>query len=134
MAVNNKIVETYLKYFEDGEVIVSFEGNEEDIERVRNFVEHMYDEPEMYECDNQEDNQEEEDLVNSPRHYNSGKIETIQKIDAIVDGLPAKEAYYLGNVIKYADRAGLKDDAEQDLAKASAYAYRLVYGHWRKDN
>lgn len=71
------------------------------------------------------------DSISHPYHYASHGIETIDKIEAVVDGLPAKEATLLANIIKYVDRAGLKDNAEKDLAKANAYAHRLVYGHWR---
>lgn len=75
---------------------------------------------------------EEYDAVSRPYHYASHGIETIDKIEAVIDGLPAKKAALLANVIKYVDRAGLKDDAKKDLDKANAYAHRLVYGHWRK--
>lgn len=74
------------------------------------------------------------DMVNKPRHYCDGKLETIQKIEAVIEGLPAKEASCLANVLKYFDRAGLKDDAEQDLDKANNYAHRLVYGEWRHEH
>ena len=71
--------------------------------------------------------------VDSPSHYTSGNVETIAKIEQVVDGLDAKSAYLLGNIIKYVDRAGLKDgeDAECDLAKANNYAHRLCTGEWR---
>ena len=58
-------------------------------------------------------------------------IETIEKIETVVDGLPAKQAYLLGQIIRYCDRAGLKDDVSTDLGKANNYAHRLVYGEWR---
>jgi len=74
------------------------------------------------------------DMVKSPLHYCDHGVETIKKIECVIDGLPAKEAYLLGNIIKYTDRAGLKDDAAQDLSKANNYAHRLVTGEWRKDN
>lgn len=80
------------------------------------------------ECDCKKD---EYNVIDRPSHYCSHGIETINKIEAVIDGLPAKEAYLLASVLKYVDRAGLKDDAEQDLNKANAYAHRLVYGHWR---
>lgn len=72
----------------------------------------------------------EYNVINRPAHYCSHGIETIDKIEAVIDGLPAKEAYLLSNILKYFDRAGLKDDAEQDLKKGNAYACRLVYGQW----
>lgn len=73
------------------------------------------------------------DDVDKPYHYASHGLETIKKIEAIIDGLPAREAAMLANIIKYSDRAGLKNSAEEDLAKANNYAHRLVYKHWRGD-
>ena len=69
--------------------------------------------------------------VDNPAHYTAGKVETIDKIEAVVEGLPAPQAVLLANVIKYVDRAGLKGDAGEDLAKANNYAHRLVFGDWR---
>lgn len=74
------------------------------------------------------------DMIDRPSHYRSGEIETIKKIEAVVDGLPARESYLLGNIIKYIDRAGKKDDAYQDMSKANNYAHRLVYGEWRHEH
>lgn len=73
----------------------------------------------------------EESAVDNPAHYTAGKVETIDKIEAVVEGLPASQAVLLANVIKYVDRAGLKGDAGEDLAKANNYAHRLVFGDWR---
>ena len=70
------------------------------------------------------------EVVDSPGWY-GGPVETIDKIEAIVDGLPPREAYLLGQVLRYADRAGRKDEAATDLGKANNYAHRLVYGRWR---
>lgn len=72
----------------------------------------------------------EYDIITHPSHYCSHGIETIDKIEAVTKGLPANKAIMLANVIKYLDRAGYKDDAEQDLKKAHAYAYRLVFDRW----
>lgn len=47
--------------------------------------------------------------------------------------LPAREAFLLGQVIRYADRAGEKDDPAIDLGKANNYAHRLITGDWRCD-
>lgn len=79
-----------------------------------------------------DDNDEEYNDVYKPSHYCSHGIETTEKIEHVIDGLPAKQAAMLFNVLKYFDRAGFKNDAEQDLAKANAYAHRLVYGCWPK--
>ena len=73
--------------------------------------------------------------VMNPTHYTNGKIETIDKILAVVDGLPSEQAYLLGKIIRYVDRCEDKhDDPTQDLGKANNYAHKLVYGHWRKDD
>ncbi len=69
--------------------------------------------------------------VDSPAHYTAGAVETIDKVEAVTDGLDSRAAVALGNVIKYCDRAGLKGDAAEDLAKANNYAHRLLYHHWR---
>lgn len=70
--------------------------------------------------------------VLSPTHYTSGSLETIDKILFVIDGLPAEEAYLLGQIIRYVDRCeGKHAEPMQDLAKANNYAHRLVYGHWR---
>ena len=74
------------------------------------------------------------DNVDKPYHYASHGLETIKKIEAIIDGLPAREAAMLANIIKYSDRAGLKNSAEEDLAKANNYAHRMVFGHWRGES
>lgn len=76
----------------------------------------------------------EYDAVDHPYHYTSHGMETIDKIEAVIDGLPAQQASALANVLRYFDRAGLKDDAKQDLNKANNYAYRLCTGHWRHEN
>lgn len=68
--------------------------------------------------------------VLSPGHYTSGRVETIDKIKAVVEGLPAYDAVLLGNVIKYCDRAGMKGAPDGDLQKARNYAHRLVTGKW----
>lgn len=73
------------------------------------------------------------ETVRDPRWYTSGAVETIAKIEAVIDGLPAREAFLLGQVIRYADRAGEKDDPAIDLGKANNYAFRLVTGDWRSD-
>lgn len=62
------------------------------------------------------------DSVNSPRHYNQGKFETIDVIEDIVeDG----QSYLLGNVVKYISRYRFKNGVE-DLKKAKWYLDRLI--------
>lgn len=72
------------------------------------------------------------ETVQSPPWYTSGAIETCDKVEAVIDGLPAREAWCLAQVLRYFDRAGLKDDPGTDLGKANNYAHRLVTGEWRE--
>ena len=61
------------------------------------------------------------DVVNSPAHYTSGGIETI-------DFIEAKELdYCLGNCVKYISRAGKKSEKKlEDLNKAMWYLKRAI--------
>jgi hypothetical protein len=58
--------------------------------------------------------------VNSPEHYNQGKIEVIDAIDAW--DLNFSE----GNVIKYVTRHRHKGNQVEDLKKALWYIERLI--------
>lgn len=60
------------------------------------------------------------DNVNHPDHYTQWPVEVIN--------LTERETFLVGNVLKYALRAGLKDKAtyEEDMAKARWYARRHV--------
>lgn len=109
-------------------------GNEDELAKVITFVNNSINSNDaIKKAFGNEENDEEHDAVNKPLHYCSGKIETIDKIEAVIDGLPAKKAASLANVLKYFDRAGLKDDTKQDLDKANNYAHRLVHGKWRNE-
>lgn len=62
------------------------------------------------------------DNVNSPSHYNNGKIEVIDFIeDQNLD-------FHLGNVVKYVSRSGKKYMANEieDLKKAKWYLDRKI--------
>ena len=58
--------------------------------------------------------------VDHPSHYNHGKIEAIDAIDAW--GLD----FYEGNIVKYIVRSKYKGNRLQDLEKALWYLDRLV--------
>jgi hypothetical protein len=65
------------------------------------------------------------DEVNSPGHYTSGGIETIDYMRAKAS--PEEFRGYLRlNALKYLSRAGLKGDAVVDLKKAAWYINRLI--------
>lgn len=58
------------------------------------------------------------DVVQRPKHYNSGKFEVIDVIeDSLQDGF---ESYCIGNVMKYIMRYKHKNGVE-DLRKAAVY-------------
>ena len=61
-----------------------------------------------------------EDVVNSPKHYLAGGIETIDFINAKDLG------YEAGNVIKYIVRHRLKGNPLEDLQKAKWYIDHLI--------
>lgn len=60
------------------------------------------------------------DTVNHPTHYTQWPVEVID--------LTERETFLIGNIIKYALRAGVKDAATygEDMAKARWYARRHV--------
>lgn len=75
----------------------------------------------------------EADVIYQPRHYADREVEAIDVIEAIIDGLPAKEGMLLSHVLRYALRAGVKTpDWTVDTGKANNYAHRLITGEWRK--
>lgn len=65
------------------------------------------------------------DPVNHPAHYKVGGIETIDFIKAKLTPEEFR-GYLLGNVLKYASRAGHKDNALQDAGKMAWYANKLA--------
>lgn len=64
------------------------------------------------------------DLVNTPPHYTTGGIETIDFLEA---KLTKEEfvGYLKGNVLKYGSRLGKKGDVMLDAGKMAWYAAKL---------
>ncbi|MGK0577473.1 DUF3310 domain-containing protein [Macrococcus capreoli] len=75
--------------------------------------------PELPECSDDNDN------VNSPKHYSSDAIEVIDFLDQVAKKYKASQAFYVANIIKYVARAPMKNGLE-DLKKAQWYLNRLV--------
>lgn len=65
------------------------------------------------------------DSVNHPLHYTSGSIECIDAIRSAL-GDDGFISFCRGNAIKYVWRAGLKEDAAEDLRKAKWYEQRAA--------
>ena len=60
------------------------------------------------------------DMVNSPPHYTTGKIEVLDFIE------DQRFGYLAGQVIKYVSRYSHKGSAAEDLKKARFYLDRLI--------
>lgn len=68
----------------------------------------------------------ERSSVNHPSHYNAGKIECIDAIEAACEGLDGFEGFCTGNAIKYLFRWKHKGKATEDLQKAEWYQQKLT--------
>lgn len=69
------------------------------------------------------DMQEEQDIVNKPKHYTYGGIEVIDYIEQVTKNYKPELAFAIGNAIKYISRANHKNGKE-DLDKARWYLNR----------
>ena len=68
---------------------------------------------------------EEEDAVNSPSHYNTGNIECIEAIEESMTP-EAYRGYLKGNCMKYLWRYDYKGKPVEDLEKAQWYLAKLL--------
>ena len=67
------------------------------------------------------------DNVNSPAHYTRGRVEAIEIIeDAVQDAPTPIDGMYQAQVLKYLLRLWVKDNPEEDAAKARWYLNRLI--------
>ena len=68
----------------------------------------------------------EKDLINSPAHYATGKIEVIEFLEDKFSG--HRFGFHLANAVKYLSRAGKKDgEADlKDFKKAKWYVSRVI--------
>ena len=69
--------------------------------------------------------QQEEDMVGAPKHYNSGNIECIDAIEESMSS-HAFKGYLKGNCLKYLWRYDYKGKQVEDLQKAGWYLNRLT--------
>lgn len=70
--------------------------------------------------------EKEPDMVNHPKHYTKGGIETLDFILAKVEGLPPQEAVLVGHIIRYVSRYNDKFKPLEDLKKAKFYLDKLI--------
>ena len=67
------------------------------------------------------------DMVNSPSHYTSGRVEAIEVIeDATRDAPNVMSGVYQANVLKYLLRLWHKTNSKEDAQKAEWYLKRLI--------
>ncbi len=69
--------------------------------------------------------EEEEDMVGAPKHYNSGNIECIDAIEESMSS-HAFKGYLKGNCLKYLWRYDYKGKQVEDLQKAGWYLRKLT--------
>lgn len=74
-------------------------------------------------------NEEQEDMVNKPPHYNRGGVECIDAIMAATNH--QNEGYLQGNVMKYVWRYPYKGGLE-DLLKCRWYLDKLIEEYKKK--
>ncbi|WP_199192627.1 DUF3310 domain-containing protein [Staphylococcus haemolyticus] len=77
------------------------------------------------------DMQEQQDVVNKPKHYTYGDIEVIDYIEQVTKNYKPELAFAIGNAIKYISRANHKNGKE-DLDKARWYLNR-VFEKWEDE-
>lgn len=65
------------------------------------------------------------DPVNSPSHYNSGKVEAIEAIEASMEP-EAFKGYLKGNTLKYIWRMSYKGKSVEDCKKAQWYLNKMI--------
>jgi hypothetical protein len=71
------------------------------------------------------EDEEEEDMVGAPKHYNSGNIECIDAIEESMSS-HAFKGYLKGNCMKYLWRYDYKGKQVEDLQKAGWYLRKLT--------
>jgi hypothetical protein len=90
-----------------------------------NYSEEMIDHEKTAQLLTDTQDGKQDDMVNHPKHYTQGEIETIDKIKYLTEDFNGIEAVCLGNFIKYIDRCNLKGGME-DLEKAKWYLDRFL--------
>jgi len=71
------------------------------------------------------DEEDEEDMVGAPKHYNTGNIECIDAIEESMSSVAFK-GYLKGNCMKYLWRYDYKGKSVEDLQKAGWYLNKLT--------
>lgn len=113
------IEEMYLKeYHDEGDtLVISFEGNREDIYRLRDYANVI---------NRDIDSDTEKDMVSHPSHYNrEGALETIWEMVALY-GIDDVKSFCRLNAHKYRSRA-MDKGGEEDMKKSDFYIKFCAY-------
>lgn len=70
--------------------------------------------------------QQENDMVHHPKHYNTKSLECKDVIKIMCEGLQGNKAYLMGAVIKYLYRFENKGKPIEDLNKAKTYIDMMI--------
>lgn len=102
-------------------------------DEIDNFINKNVKEYPKNREESKDDYKNSKDMVAKPEHYNSGRYETIDKIDDFLRGKPvtATTAYAIGNALKYLDRLGHKaPDQEKGQTQSEKNAQDLLKATW----
>lgn len=72
--------------------------------------------------------------VQHPNHYTWKGVECKTVIETMTNGLDGKEAYYVGNIVKYLYRYPAKGTPLKDLMKARQYLDFLIASEKEHEN
>jgi hypothetical protein len=121
---SNTFIESMANHFGQGAIITEIdEGNGYmlDIDEACRYTEEMLEKPILaVNYDGSLNLDAKEDLINNPKHYTTGGIETIDFIEA------KNLNFRLANAVKYLTRAEHKGSKLSDLKKAIWYIQREI--------
>ena len=67
------------------------------------------------------------------KHYSAGDPDNVQTFEMIVKNPDRGYYFSTGNLIKYSDRCGMKDDERKELLKIAHYAILALYSLDKKN-
>jgi len=120
-----------LPHLEERDISAIVDSTKDD--EIDNFINKNVKEYPKNKEESEDDYKNSKDMVAKPEHYNSGRYETIDKIDDFLRGKPitATTAYAIGNSLKYLDRLGHKaPDQEKGQTQAEKNVQDLTKATW----
>jgi hypothetical protein len=119
--VNKHTMDELMKIYHD---LAEKEEKEMTQEELDDYLNAALDDDEVVFTGYPEEDEEEEDAVNNPSHYNTGNIECIDAIEESMSSVAFK-GYLKGNAMKYLWRYDYKGKQVEDLEKAQWYLAKL---------